>query len=76
MQSPKLNSIVALVTKILITPTENDSILDNEDVLWRQKSMISWLQSSDQNTKFFHLTTLIRRREIGWKGLKMIKVIG
>lgn len=41
---------------------EYDAILDQEDILWRQKSRISWLQNGDKNTKFFHLTTLVRRR--------------
>ncbi|XP_042962444.1 uncharacterized protein LOC122296710 [Carya illinoinensis] len=32
----------------------------NEEILWKQKSHITWLTSTDLNTKFYHLTTTIR----------------
>ncbi|KAK9938568.1 hypothetical protein M0R45_015297 [Rubus argutus] len=33
-----------------------------EEKVWHQKSRISWLTAGDQNTRFFHLTTLHRRQ--------------
>ena len=37
--------------------------LQREETLWRQKARIKWLSVADLNTKFFHLTTIIRRRK-------------
>nr|DAD41264.1 TPA_asm: hypothetical protein HUJ06_015587 [Nelumbo nucifera] len=33
-----------------------------EEIHWKQKSGVNWLASGDKNTKFFHATTLQRRR--------------
>lgn len=42
--------------------TEYNQILVQEELFWQQKSLISWLQAGEQNTRFFHTSTLLRRR--------------
>lgn len=36
--------------------------LKREELLWKHKSRVTWLTTKDLNTKFFHLSTIIRRR--------------
>ena len=40
---------------------ELDEWLVREDLKWKQKSREIWIREGDQNTRFFHLSTLIRR---------------
>jgi hypothetical protein len=39
-----------------------DELLIQEEVLWKSKSREIWLTCTDLNTKFFHSSTIIRRR--------------
>ncbi|KAL8143024.1 hypothetical protein V2J09_016056 [Rumex salicifolius] len=41
---------------------ELGQILNQEELLWKQKSRESWLRDGDRNTSYFHLSTLIQRR--------------
>lgn len=41
--------------------TELELLLDQEEVLWAQKARSSWIREGDRNTRFFHVSTLVRR---------------
>lgn len=41
---------------------ELDIVLEQEEMVWFQKSREKWVAHGDQNTKFSHLSTVIRRR--------------
>ncbi|KAK0592822.1 hypothetical protein LWI29_026048 [Acer saccharum] len=49
---------------------EYEHIIEQEEIFWLQKTRNSWLKEGDRNTKFFHLSTLIRRRYNKLEGLK------
>ncbi|KAL8139423.1 LOW QUALITY PROTEIN: hypothetical protein V2J09_005444 [Rumex salicifolius] len=41
---------------------ELDEVLEQEEILWFQKSREKWIALGDRNTSFFHMSTIIRRR--------------
>lgn len=41
---------------------EYNQILEQEETFWAQKSRVQWLQQGEKNTRFFHLSTICRRR--------------
>lgn len=44
--------------------------LKREESIWKQNSRISWLTTSDLNTWYFHLSTIIRHR---WNNIEALK---
>ncbi|KAL7235891.1 hypothetical protein ACSBR1_019219 [Camellia fascicularis] len=44
--------------------------LFQEEILWYQKSQNKWLTMGDSNTKFFHISTLNKRRKLKIQVLK------
>lgn len=55
---------------------EYETIIAQENTFWRQKSRDKWLHDSEKNTKFFHLTTLVRRKKKRLKGYLILKANG
>ncbi|XP_039035459.1 uncharacterized protein LOC120171922 [Hibiscus syriacus] len=41
---------------------EYQLVLNQEEILWFQKARLDWMLKGERNTKFFHLTTMVRRR--------------
>ncbi|PKI65221.1 hypothetical protein CRG98_014370 [Punica granatum] len=64
----KLNEIQSKHPTLEVKEQEENLLADLEenlirkDLIWRQKSRELWLKDGDRNTKFFHLSTVIRRR--------------
>lgn len=53
-----------------------NAILDQEEVYWFQQSRSKWLRLGDRNTKYFHQTTLIRKRSNRTDALRRQMMIG
>lgn len=51
--------------------SELKNVLKEEELYWYQQSRVQWLKDGDKNTKFFHLSTIIRRRENKIERLKV-----
>lgn len=49
---------------------EFEAVLEQEEVLWFQKSREKWVVLGDRNTKYFHTSTIIRRRRNRIESLK------
>ena len=46
-----------------------DEVLDQIELYWFQKSRMEYIRDGDRNTRFFHLSTVVRRRTNRIKGL-------
>ena len=51
-----------LLVKEMELLKEFEIVLEQEEVIWFQKSREKWVVHGDKNTKFFHMSTIIRRR--------------
>ncbi|GAV67983.1 hypothetical protein CFOL_v3_11486 [Cephalotus follicularis] len=49
---------------------ELNDVLETEEIMWRQRSRVSWLKDGDINTKFFHSMASQRRRRNRIIGIK------
>lgn len=58
MMSPS-NGLIKLERKLARSLNE---VLEEEQMLWLQKSRTDFLLDGDRNTRFFHLSTIIRRK--------------
>uniref|UniRef100_A0A2N9IM41 Reverse transcriptase domain-containing protein n=1 Tax=Fagus sylvatica TaxID=28930 RepID=A0A2N9IM41_FAGSY len=55
---------------IVATKQEINHLLLSEELHWRQRSRMVWLEAGDQNTKFFHNYANQRQRTNGIQGLR------
>ena len=49
---------------------ELHDIISKEEKFWRQRSRINWIKEGDQNTSFFHISTLKHRANNRISGIK------
>ncbi|KAK8342095.1 hypothetical protein V6Z12_A08G208600 [Gossypium hirsutum] len=63
MEKYRLRKLVDLEKELQI---ELESVLDNEKLLWKQKSRSNWLTLGNLNTKYFHSQANNRRLNYGW----------
>ncbi|OMO72173.1 Endonuclease/exonuclease/phosphatase [Corchorus capsularis] len=73
-QSPDYGRSSFLQELELCLQQEFHDVLRQEEVLWLQKSRLDWVLSGECNTKFFHLTTLMRRQQNTIASLKVDNV--
>lgn len=72
-QIKDLNHSLMTVQSEDMTPLTNEKeeaikfklneMLKREYILWKQKFRLQWLTTTNLNTKFFHMTTTMRRRK-------------
>ncbi|KAJ4837849.1 hypothetical protein Tsubulata_001664 [Turnera subulata] len=49
---------------------EYHCILSQEEIFWHQKSRLKWMIEGDRNTRFFHVSTILRRKHNRVEALK------
>ncbi|CAN1181308.1 hypothetical protein LINPERHAP2_LOCUS35307, partial [Linum perenne] len=60
-----------LATEEEMVRVELERTLWQEHMIWLQKSRLQWHKEGDRNTRFFHLSTIMRRKSNRIKGLKL-----
>jgi hypothetical protein len=60
------------MTEIKHVSARMDELLLREEIMWRQRSRITWLKEGDQNTKYFHRRATSRAKKNRIKTLKTV----
>ncbi|KAK8691374.1 hypothetical protein V6N13_074885 [Hibiscus sabdariffa] len=60
--------LINLESELMI---ELENILNQEELLWRQKSCSDWVISGDRNTKYFHRRAICRKQKSRISSLKL-----
>lgn len=55
-----LDPLESTKVALSLTRCSLQNLLQGEEIHWKQKSRISWLQESEKNTRFFHFPAKIR----------------
>lgn len=55
---------------VKVLESQLHNALKDEEIYWKLKSRVQWLNEGDKNTKFFHTKTIARRRRNLMKGLE------
>lgn len=58
------------IHEVVRLKSELNLLLDREEQMWHQRSRVKWVQSGDQNKRFFHGTVTQRKRRNFIRGLK------
>ncbi|KAG5543002.1 hypothetical protein RHGRI_015929 [Rhododendron griersonianum] len=54
------NSELYIEEKVVVTKLAD--LWQKDSMFWHQRSRVNWLRMGDENTRFFHLTTIQRRQ--------------
>ncbi|KAL4383540.1 hypothetical protein GQ457_15G011040 [Hibiscus cannabinus] len=60
----------ARLEELKLAKKELKSVLDKEEVYWKQRSRVKWLKEADRNTSFFHARANNRRKKNLIKGIE------
>lgn len=73
-QSKSFSHNLISLEKDLVADYNN--ILAQEELLWFQKSRAKWIVMGERNTRYFHLSTIIRRRKPKLRLSRIIIIFG
>ncbi|KAL5774533.1 hypothetical protein ACOSP7_012090 [Xanthoceras sorbifolium] len=55
-------NFVSLWRQVMEAKRDLNALLTREDIYWKQRSRVSWLQNGDRNTRFFHSQASKRKK--------------